>query len=615
VPGEEWWLGTGRAALHEGLLAYAMWRLAGRLPGSGAERWAAVLVGWLIFPSLVGQVFAFLGWHAIGGYLGVALLLAAVSWRWGGRGPGVSWQGALAAVIPLALFLMPVREVDSLYNLHYVLGWLDEGRNPYHFAFHYVPFFELGTLPGLALAGHDGLLWVQGAKAIGLLGAALWMLAEEFGLDRKLRLLAVSQALLLLHLWWNYSGISTIKNDMAAAAGQALLALVLVRAARIRRAGGEMGAWERAAAVVGAILVCTKFSGPILLAVWAPLAWLAGRQSWLAGRRMAWAWWTGGAAAWLATVGHYYTKNVWEHGNPVYPFAMKLGPLRLPGLADQSHTSLLYSWREPAVWKSFFWPEGGVSPMGVLFPLAWGALAALVVWRLARWKNPEFPLFYGAALFVYLRSIYSASGQIGDLQFVRNDLNSLRYFEGTYLTGELWLAGMLAGWPRIAAGMLAVSGLSRVWVLAVRMSGEPGPEWALLALGCTLLGAGVLLAARWGLPFLALAGALGGAAAVEARRPGWLIDWQAMVAPLYKAVPSTVYVVVDDPYSPQPCLHLAAKGGEFRHKVRLGKATGAGGEDYVIWLRGQGGVPHLRGYQMVGESTAGALWRRAETQQ
>jgi len=40
----------------------------------------------------------------------------------------------------LSLSIRPVEEIDSLGNLHYMMGWLRNTTTPYQFADHYVPF-------------------------------------------------------------------------------------------------------------------------------------------------------------------------------------------------------------------------------------------------------------------------------------------------------------------------------------------------------------------------------------------------------------------------------------------------------------------------------------------
>ena len=39
-------------------------------------------------------------------------------------------------------------EIDSLYNLHYVMDWFSNRTTPYEFAYSFVPFWELTYVPG-----------------------------------------------------------------------------------------------------------------------------------------------------------------------------------------------------------------------------------------------------------------------------------------------------------------------------------------------------------------------------------------------------------------------------------------------------------------------------------
>jgi hypothetical protein len=299
-------------------------------------------------------------------------------------------------------------------------------------------------------------------------------------------------------------------------------------------------------------------------------------------------------------------RNAWLHGNPVYPFQLNLGPVRLPGLGDLSHTAILYSLREPEVWRRFFLPEGGLSPLGLLFPLSL-AILPFAVWR----TRTLFAAYTVASLFVYVRSIFSASGQPGDLQFVRNDLNSFRYVEGAYLAGELCLVGLLSRWPRAALAAAGVSLASRVWILWERVGPLPAPEWRVFGVAMALGAAAVWLAfrrPRWTAAALLLM-VPAGALLVESRRGAWLPEWRALYGPLYEPSPGAVFLVVDDAYSEQACAHLPLKGKRLHRQVRTGPLVQLQGERYLVWIRRPGQTePAPSGYRVQARNAAGVLW-------
>ena len=121
----------------------------------------------------------------------------------------------------------------------------------------------------------------------------------------------------------------------------------------------------------------------------------------------------------------------------------------------------------PRLWKLLFWPEGGVSPAGVLFPLI---LAGILI--CAVWKRSWISALILCGWLVYFRSVYSASaGPGGDLAFLGNGLNSLRYVDGVLAASEIFLAALLG---RFALPLIAVNTASRLVLLYLRV---PFPAW------------------------------------------------------------------------------------------------------------------------------------------
>ncbi len=570
----------------------------------------------------------------------MAVCAAAAFWRVQTRfaaphGRGTALHVALASVFSLVAVLSftPLREPDSLFNLHFVFGWLDNRTTPYTFAFHYVPFWELSYLPVLSLTGNDVYFWFQSAKPIVLLGAILLLIADELELPASLAALSVAASLLFPNLWFHLSGLATLKNDMLAASGQAILGLIAIRAVRGRLSLPDWSLFAFALCFVSA-----KFSGPVLIVagslVALPLVWRHLKGLAPIGCAV--------AALYLITVGHYYVHNLVVFGNPFYPFQINLGPLHLPGLGDLSNTSILYSLRAPDVWRAFFWPANGLSPAGALFPLIFAAMIGVSVFYCAKaavarlrggvWLSVNFvvSLFLLVVLAVYLRSVYSASGNAGDLAFVRYDLNSVRYVAGALMVAEVFFVSLLlrSGWPRpLIVSLIAIHGLSRLAILIRKWSEAPtaapaaiigwtlllicavstfiilrGPRWKALGLAATLA---VLLAASGSL--------------LEQQRAQWLPQWSPLFQPLYRGAPERVFLVVDDEYSAQGCAHLPLRGARLKNAVQTGSLPelaaivkeGANLPPRVLWIkRGAGAAPALMDahYEKAVESPAGILY-------
>jgi len=531
---------------------------------------------------------------------------------------------ALAAVL-LAVVLRPVEEIDSLYNLHYVLGWLSNDFTPFRFAYNYVPFWELTYLPGLLLAQSDAFLWFESLKAVALVGLLLFVLARELGLPERLALLVPGPLLTFPHLWSGPSGVATIKNDMIHAAGQVAAAVLCVRAAK-----GSLARADAALLAVAVVFLSVKFSGPVMLAAGCLAALLVTyRKVWAHRRDLL------RAAAitslvCLPTTGIYYLRNAIIYKNPFYPFEIDLLLFRLPGRADLSYSSIASNLGDARLWRAFFWPEGGLSPAGVLFP---GVLAAILLGSVAvcvrelhlrRRGRSGSPVLAAGALYqlvawgVYVRSIYSASGYPGDLAFVLNDLNSLRYVEGALLVGELFLAWLLLarGRLRAAAGLLlmALNGASR---LALVVRREPEVLWPFAAaLGIALAAAWLLLPGRWRIAAAALL-VVAGAVRVDERRAEWLTHYQPLYRPLYELPRQRIFYVVDDEFSQQHCAHLPLAGRRLQHEVIVGPSAVAppAGTAWVAWLRRlpeDATPPPPFGFTLAVDAPAGALYRAVE---
>lgn len=592
-------------------LAAASWR-ALRPVWPLADRLALLLALDIVTAAAAAAALTFLHANSPAAYLAIAAVCLLVSAR-RPRLPVVdsrrSWPLAAAALlfsVLLVSVLRPVEEIDSLYNLHYVLGWYRNQSTPFEFAYHYVPFWELTYLPALVIARSDAFLWFQSLKAVALAGVLLGLLARELELPRRLAPPALAMALTFPHLWNGPSGVATIKNDMIHAAGQVAAALLVVRAAKKASRGSDP-----LLLALAVIFLSVKFSGPVLIAAGTAAALAAGWRSLRAA--------AAAGAAWLATVGIYYVRNVVAYGNPFYPFEIDLFFVRLPGRADLSYSTILYNLGDARLWKAFFWPQGGISPAGALFPAILAAIligsCAICLLELRRWfrRRSVRALPLALALYqlivwgVYVRSIYSASGFPSDLAFVLNDLNSLRYVEGALLVAELSLLSLAvarrAPVPLVLA-LAALHGASRVWLILRRETEIP---WLVAV---ALAAAVLLLPARWwpAAPLLIL---LTGLWRVEQRRPDWLPQYQPLYLPLYELPPQKIFYRIDDEFSQQPCAHLAVMGRRLQHDVVAGRNPPPGAS-WMVWLRRQPGDPAPLpppGFSLAAEATAGALYQ------
>jgi hypothetical protein len=415
----------------------------------------------LTLESSIAGLLSFTGMNSRAAYWAAAVMCLAVAVtfrrRAGLKLPSLRALPIVAALlVPLAfLSFHPVDEIDSINYLHYLIEWMANRTTPYDFATYYVAFWELSFLPSWVVTRVDLFFPLLALKSVVLFALAAWLLGRELRLKTPLLALTVMGSCTLLHLWSGPSGVPTLKNDTLHGVGFLLLTVAAVRASRRRLDRSDI-----LLLTFGIIFAPVKYLGifivPIALAIvlwhrWREVDWRAAVAICLAA---------------LATTWHYYVHHVIAYGSPFYPVQINLGPIHLPGTADLSNTSILWNIRNPEVWRIFFLPEGGISPGGLLFPLILALILVLSAALLLRrtWRPLAFLILCGWLL--YFRSALGAGGGPGDLHFIRNDLNTLRYAEGALAAGELMLAALF---PRIAAPFLAVNLASRLYLLYRRI--------------------------------------------------------------------------------------------------------------------------------------------------
>jgi hypothetical protein len=559
--------------------------------------------------SCAAAALTFSGLNSPAAYLVVALgLLLAGAGRepWASllRTSGTADRSVLPALLlapfvpALLLAWRPVQDVDSLNYLHYLLEYAANRLTPFRFFYNYVPFWELNFLPGLVLTRGDLVFGLIAVKALVVLGAALHLAGRELGLSGRLLALLVASALSFRYLWWEHSGVATMKNDTLYAGGLVLLAVALLRA---HRRPGE--AADDVLLALGAVFACVKYSGPLLAGPALAAYWLIRRPR---VRSML-------AALALVTLccGIYYLRTAWQTGNPFYPYQINLGPLHLPGTADLSNTSILRSLHDARVWKYLFLPADGLSPAGLLFPAVLAIalpvaflLECLSLARLARRREIPGPravlaMFLLAGWWVYFRSFYSASGEPGDLAYLFNDLVSLRYAEAQLMLSELLLASLLAplAGPAVTGGLAAVQWASRLWLIYRHVPLDVFPSRLILtasaAAACLLLGVWAVRDRRWRAGLLVAFAAAGIAAApwvTERNRAHWMDDWKGCYAPFREAPPSSIFIP-RTPDSGYEAPHFPFAGRRLQHTVVLGEEDGLDAlhARYVVRLAGPGG--------------------------
>lgn len=483
------WFGCWEAALFTAAFA-----IAGAIGFRDLELWLGALAIEISLESSLAAVFSFAHWNSVAIYWVAAALLAAASIRWlrlPRVAPAGRWMPALLAGLTAPLILLafrPVEEIDSINYLHYLIDWMGNRATPYTFATNYVAFWELSFLPAWMVTRVDLFFPLLALKAVVLLALTGWLIGREFGLRNPILGWTLFASLAMRHYWFEYSGVPTLKNDALCGAGFALMILAVLRAAR-----GRLSRADTAILGFGIAFGSVKYTGVFFAVVaLAAILWM---------RAAGWKALVAVAAFFTVTSGHYYLRSLIEYGSPFYPFQINAGPIHLPGTADLSYSSILYSLHDPRLWRALFWPTGGLSPAGILFPETLIAILIVSTWLAVRWlwrRTRPKPLELAAFLLLcgwllYFRSVFSASASPGDLTFILNGLNSLRYVDGILLVSELVLVALLG---RFALPLIAIQGASRLLLLYGKLPGAVFPLPAILA---AALGAFLLMALlpRW----------------------------------------------------------------------------------------------------------------------
>jgi len=440
-------------ALWEWVMFAAALSVAARLGWRhGVEKWLAVLAIEITLESSIAAAFSFTRLNTTAGYWIVLILCAFAAPAWRDALGKQRWNWALLFAPLVLLSFRPVEEIDSINYLHYLIEWMANRATPYTFATNYVAFWELSFLPTWIITRMDWFFPLLALKAVVLIALGAWLAGVELGVPTRLLLLTVFGAILMRHYWYAYSGVPTLKNDALHGAGFVLLALVVMRAAR-----APIQSTDLTLLAFGTAFAAVKYTGifAAVIAI-ALIIWL---------RRPRGAALAAIAAFFTLTSGHYYLNNLVRYGSPFYPFQINIAFIHLPGTADLSNTSILYSLRNPQLWRYLFLPPTVLSPAGLLFPLILGAILPVALWQCFRHERRWVAFLILCGWLLYFRSVYSASASAGDLAFIANNLNSVRYVDGVLALSEIFLVALAARFTWIVWPLVALNAASRLYDL------------------------------------------------------------------------------------------------------------------------------------------------------
>ena len=446
------------------------WRLAGRwtaaadLTADERPLWTALLglSAAVVLPAPLVFLAVALRLNSPTLYAGAGVLLAA-AWL-GGRprnGPQATdrtWWWvlpALAGLVLLTVAARPLTDLDSLAYSNALADWRLNLRDAYHRPWLYVAAWEQRLLPAYTLGGDLAFLWLCQAVVLAATAAATRLLTLAVGLPAWAGRLVVAAALLNPFLWLSdYSGVFTLKNDGVYALG--LLVSVLA-ARRLLRRGCD--AVTLAAAALGASLTAVKYSGPPTFVLLAGSAAVAhGVMRWRGEAPLSSTpgvvGWSAAAALPVAYAGHFYLRNAYEFGNPLWPFRVPVLPL--PFAADLRGSSILDNLHRPETLPLLVgsWPNHLLGPWFV--PVVAGLLLAAapatlgLAWTAWTGRRERSATLWtvaatGGLWLLFAQSFFSAGTADVPLQYLQMDLSSLRYAIAPLILTEVLAAGAVCG--------------------------------------------------------------------------------------------------------------------------------------------------------------------------
>ncbi|OGQ88291.1 MAG: hypothetical protein A2464_04000 [Deltaproteobacteria bacterium RIFOXYC2_FULL_48_10] len=341
----------------------------------------------------------------------------------------------------------PPQEFDSLLVINNLYDWSNNSLNPFEGYHKYgVITWEIGFLPSFVITKTDYFwCWIN-FQVLFLITIASIFIARRLQIGALLATLSVIASLSLYHFWF-YPGNFGIKSDIALCAGVLLVYLGL---SLISERKNDIESVLMLS--LGAAFMLTKEMGPLLLCGELLLFCIVHMCSIPLSRFVGI--FKGILFVSLPVAGHEYLRNLFVHGNPVYPLPVKIGFLALPGNAIRtvrsiSGTSIISNIDNDQVWA--WWLGIGLNhyPVGILLPYLIFAIIGLSVYRLGNYLRKKnaidwtFLAWYTTITWgIYFFLPLTAASPSGDFIFIAQ-LRSMRYNLGGVILIEIFAISLL----------------------------------------------------------------------------------------------------------------------------------------------------------------------------
>jgi len=397
-----------------------------------------------------------------------ALALPGAMWVWKHRAalPPLTFTSWLDPrfiwIVPLLHLVLlssqQVMEVDSRTNFDFLFAWIHQGKTPYHFLHNYVCLWESGYLPCVVLGQADCFFLWPNLQMLALMAMTGWLICQRLQVSQPITALLVLQMMVSLVLWRWVSGLATLKNDMAYNTGVLLLAASLLQGVR-----GQLSGIEVVLLAVGLSFSLSKYSGPPLALALGFIALIAtqrgARLSLLKAGAIA-------AVVAMAASGHFFLRNLIDHGNPLWPIKVFVAGIELSGEIDLRGTAISDHLGEPAAWMHLLGLSQKLNATGCLAVLLVTGVVALVVnrFRLSR-EQACVGAFSAIGLMLFIKSYWSAGTVAEPLMYIESG-GTWRYATAALFLGWLFMVTVaLSGpkWLRVATiSVVALDGLLRL---------------------------------------------------------------------------------------------------------------------------------------------------------
>jgi hypothetical protein len=278
----------------------------------------------------------------------------------------------------------PILEADSIGYSHSLISIIQGKITPLDYPAHFSALWESSYLPSISLLGSTIYCPIINLETLAFMAIGVFAICEILRFKKSviqlLFLVVITQGQL-----WGYtpSGISTLKNDLVFSAATIWICLSCLLILK----NSDIKYFSPAFLAIGTTFILCKFSGvlPLFLIMFVTLFLT---KSWIqfSKQKLKILAFTFSVA--LFSNGFYYVYNLLSYGNPVAPYELDLGIVKLNGTVQAENTRIIDRLDSIDTYRYFFqlnnWNE---SRIGLFFPLFFFLALLNVLFVVLRFKE------------------------------------------------------------------------------------------------------------------------------------------------------------------------------------------------------------------------------------